>query len=345
MTMLDRELNTLIGPIEHEYAEASDKHPGAPKVTCICPTFGRMPYEPTLLNTVIYSFMQQITSVSCELLIYNDHPLQTLYFPESANLPGRRVRIVNVKERFPTLGAKYNAMVEEARGLIILPWEDDDYSLTHRIDQAVGKLGGLYPIPSDPRFKLYFNPQKTWYQAEGALHMDHAHGVCHNASAFRKSAWRLIKMSGFSSPNGRKGYPESTGDQDALFDRELKDLCGMYKQDHHSLLAPPLFEPHEWSYVYRWGVSQLHLSGNPDMVAAYANNPTKNWRGDGLIHPVRPGLDYQRLTHYMAINKVSFKRAEEMVADVKKGRCAWCSTGPCSGECRGTSCVSRAIGE
>lgn len=203
-----------------------------PVVTCICPTFGRAPNKLNLLTDAVYWFDQQ-TYPSKELLIWNDCYVQEL----RCFVPG--VRIINSGNRFPTLGHKYNAMVEEAKGEIILPWEDDDVSLPGRIEQAVQNL----------RTADYFNPQGTWYQQNGQLHWNHKHGVCHNASAYRKSAWKFVG-----------GYTNSTGNQDALFDQKLKSKVK---------IAEPLTSRKDWTYIYRWGVSNVHLSGAENMQKLY----------------------------------------------------------------------------
>lgn len=192
-------------------------------VTCICPTFGRAPAKLNLLEECVYWFGRQ-TYTAAELLIYNDAVNQTLI----CNAPG--VRVINTANRCPTLGDKYNDMVEASRGSIILPWEDDDISLPNRIQQAVDKLQGAD----------YFNPRRTWYEQGGELHHKHTHGVCHNGSAYHKDFLKIVG-----------GYDRTSGNQDMLIQQRF-DMTGRG--------ASPLVKPHEWTYIYRWGVSQLHLS-------------------------------------------------------------------------------------
>lgn len=203
-----------------------------PLVSCICPTFGRAPDFANLLWDAVYWFNAQVYP-NKELIIWNDCEVQTL----RCDVPG--VRVINSAAKFKTLGDKYNAMVEAAKGEIILPWEDDDVSLPGRIRQAVFRLGSAD----------YFNPQQTWYEENGILHHKHKHGVCHNASAYRKSLWKSVA-----------GYPSTTGDQDALIDAKMK-MGGN--------IGTRLWNFREWTYIYRWGVSPNHISGNKDMQGVY----------------------------------------------------------------------------
>lgn len=203
-------------------------------VSAICPTYGRSPVGHTLLEECVYWFTRQ-THANRELVILNDAKDQTLI----CRVPG--VRVVNTRNRFPSLGEKFNELLALARGNIVMPWEDDDISLPHRMAQAVEKLRGDFD---------YFNPQKSWYQQDGQLHHKHTHGVCHNASAYRKE---------FAVRIG--GYDGVSGSQDLEIDTRMKMFARMPQGQLDNLP--------DWSYVYRWGVSQLHLSGHRDMEAAY----------------------------------------------------------------------------
>lgn len=202
-------------------------------ISCICPTYGRMPDYIHLLQESVYWFNAQ-TYQNKELVILNDCPEQRII----CNVPN--VRVINLSSRFKTLGEKYNALVEEAKGSIIVPWEDDDVSLPERLAQAEEKL-------RDGR--EYFNPQQSWYEDAGILHSDHKHGVCHNASAYRLE---LFKRSG--------GYACVSGSQDMDFDHKCKQ---------YGTVAEPLKCKKEWTYIYRWSVSPYHLSGANDMQRLY----------------------------------------------------------------------------
>lgn len=227
-----------------------------PFVTCVCPTYGRPPLHLHLLEEAVYWFLrQEYPADRRELLVLNDCPGQVLV----CAAPG--VRVVNRPDRLPSLGEKYDEMVRLAAGDVILPWEDDDVSLPHRIAQAVGRLAG----------HDYWNPRQSWYEEGGRLRLDHAHGVCHNASAFTRRAWAAVG-----------GYPAASGPQDAGMDARLTAAVGVN--------PAALSTPAEWSYVYRWSVSPYHLSGFSDTEAAYRRVP-RAVPGRYTIAP-RMGRDY-----------------------------------------------------
>jgi glycosyltransferase involved in cell wall biosynthesis len=197
-----------------------------PLVSCLCPTFGRADSQLYLLEEAVESFRRQ-TYDNCELLILNDCPNQRLV----CNVRG--VRVVNLSYRIKTLGDKYNVMVELSRGDLLMPWEDDDISLPNRVAQAVEHIAG----------HGYWNPQETWYWDQAGLHHDHSHGVCHNASIFTRMAWQAAK------------YESTSGAQDAMIDSKLKHVARVAEPF-------PAKSPSHWQYIYRWGVSNYHLSGN-----------------------------------------------------------------------------------
>jgi glycosyltransferase involved in cell wall biosynthesis len=212
-------------------------HRPPPLITCLCPTFrrGGTPWQ-HLLEESIESFLRQ-TDAHSELLVLNDHPAQELAFDHP------RVRVVNQPNRFRTLGEKYDAMVSLAFGSLLAPWEDDDISLPHRLELSRERLGD----------RDYFNPRRYWFLDRAGLHWDHAMGVGHNLSMYRKRAWQTVG-----------GYPSITGSQDAAMDQLLTSdprVCCRVDQDQ---LPVP-----EWYYVYRWGASPCHLSGQPDMQGHY----------------------------------------------------------------------------
>ena len=84
-----------------------------------------------------------------------------------------------------------------AAGSLLAPWEDDDISLPHRLELSRERLGE----------RDYFNPRRYWYLDRHGLHWDHAMGVGHNLSLFRRRAWQAVG-----------GYPVVTGSQDAEMD-------------------------------------------------------------------------------------------------------------------------------
>ena len=101
-----------------------------PKVSCICPTFCRV----YLLEEAIESFLRQDYAGEKELIICND------FLPQEIVYEHPLVKVVNLSERAPNLGAKRNATYEHATGDLLLTWGDDDIHLPGRISRMVNSL-------------------------------------------------------------------------------------------------------------------------------------------------------------------------------------------------------------
>lgn len=220
-----------------------------PGVSWLCPTFARPPHWQHLLEERVHSFILQDYAGPRELLILNDCPEQELL----CDVPG--VRIVNLKDRLPNLGTKYNRMVELAQYDLLMPAEDDDLHLPWAISQAVTMLGK----------SSYWKPPQVWYCPKGQKPVwKHPVGVRHHASIFTREAWRKVG-----------GYPAVTGSQDAAMDALLRKHCRV---------APEVYlPPEEWAYIYRWGVSPCHLSGTRDMVGLW--NAQQGEPGQYVLRP------------------------------------------------------------
>ncbi len=203
-----------------------------PLISCICPTFGRPPGRKYLIEEAIQSFLLQ-DYPNKELIVLNDCPGQELV----CNAPG--VRVVNVSERFPSLGDKRNAGVAHARGDLIATWDDDDISLPWRLSLSYQMLG-----KAD-----YFNPQRTWVRSGGVMDERHGFIVGANLSLFRRDALRAIG-----------GYPSVTLGEDQLFDAAMRATVVTRGGDAS---GDPELPREDWFYIYRWGESDFHLSGSP----------------------------------------------------------------------------------
>jgi hypothetical protein len=196
-----------------------------PLCTFLCTTYGRAALEKHLIEEMLYWYTQQTIRSRCELLIANDAPEQTV----CCNVPG--VRVINFPSRFPTYGDKLNAALEQARGEIILPSDDDDISLPWRAEQAVWALSD----GSD-----FFCPGKWWYALADQRPLADGKGFGWNCSAYLRNKFL-----------GR--YPRMNAGEDGV----VKTWA--YKNLRKS---PCLLSNAGMSYVYRWGVSRQHFSGN-----------------------------------------------------------------------------------
>lgn len=101
-----------------------------PKVSCICPTFGRA----YLLEEAIESFHRQDYEGEKELIVCNDFVEQTLEYEHSD------VKIINLDTRCPNLGNKRNTTASYATGDVFITWGDDDIHLPKRISRMVNSM-------------------------------------------------------------------------------------------------------------------------------------------------------------------------------------------------------------
>lgn len=217
-----------------------------PFVSFVVPTHGRCPRHAHLLEEVVYWFsVQAYPRDRLELVLFNDAPGQTLV----CHVGG--VRVINAGTRAPSLGAKRNMLQDAARGDLILPWDDDDISLPGRAARAAASIGSYD----------YWNPRARWFEQGGRLHHTHPQNCTHHASAWRKAA-------GFQ-------YRNITLGEDVTFESDAR-TGGKASPVTHTPVD-------EWDYVYRWGVSDLHLSAFPDQQAVYARQVAEP--GEFLIEP------------------------------------------------------------
>jgi hypothetical protein len=212
-------------------ASSSEPAPGQdddlPLISCICPTYGRPPTHQYLLEEVIESFLRQ-TYPNKELIVLNDCGAQELV----CDAPG--VYVINVPNRLPSLGDKRNAGVLLSAGEIIAPWDDDDISLPWRLSHSFERL----------RDADYYNPHFWWLMDGNGLHLSGGCGL--NMSLFRRSAWEAVG-----------GHPSMTLGEDQDMHHRLQESVRFVTEPQPGLEEWP---PEERYYIYRWGVSQLHLS-------------------------------------------------------------------------------------
>lgn len=205
------------------------KRPPLPFISALCPTYNRPTDSPHLLADCLRAWIDQdYPPERCELLIANDTPGQVL----SCNAPN--VRIYNRPQRFATLGQKIGFLAEEARGALLMRWDDDDYSLPHRLRYSAAAIGDA----------IEWRPANYWY-AHGRRPWEEIH---HAGNTHIMAVWRpaVLDLMG--------GYPDTTGDEDQEFNRRLAGL-GRPKPKPDPIPTADMF------YVYRWGVSPRHLSG------------------------------------------------------------------------------------
>lgn len=212
-------------------------------ITCLCPTFNRLGNveQQALLEEAIEAFLRQ-SYPHKRLLILNDNPQQDAEFQHEL------VKVVNTGRRFVSLGDKHNALFSMADSEYLCMWDDDDISLPFRLEFLMERLGDAD----------YYNPRRQWFMPGGVggkLEHNHSHGVCFNSSIVKRIALRRI------------GMAPPTAASDMQMDRELQIHPHVVKAT-----TPTPIPPSQWSYIYRWGVSNNHVSGHGQIDANYTSN-------------------------------------------------------------------------
>jgi hypothetical protein len=191
----------------------------------MCLTFGR---PQRILEEAVCSFLNQDYAGPKELLILNDFARQTLVFDHP------QVTVVNLSERFASVGEKRNAAVALCRHDLLAVWDDDDIYLPHRLSFSVS----------------HYDPQRRFFKANRAFSWND--GVL---SGPRTNQYHAAGMWDRSLFDEVGGYRHIGSGEDTDIETRFKKVIGRG-------MNYGLIEPHEIYYVYRWhGTQSYHLSG------------------------------------------------------------------------------------
>ena len=194
-----------------------------PPVSCICPTYGRV----ELLEEAIYAFLQQDYRGPKELIVLNDYDQQTLAFDHP------EVRIINLPNRFHSIGEKYKAVAALASHDLIFVWHDDDIYLPHRLS---------YTVAHCDQHRAFFKADKVWLWNDGKL-SGPEQNTFHGGSCWRRDLFSKVH-----------GYPHINN----CYDIEFEQLC--QAEAPNSFHLHPI-QPADIYYIYRWsGTNAYHLS-------------------------------------------------------------------------------------
>jgi len=160
----------------------------SPRVSCIMPTFNRRPFVPL----AIADFLAQ------------DHPDRELVVLDDGTdavadlMPADpRVRYVRLDRKLP-IGTKRNVACEEARGDIILHWDDDDWAARWRVRYQTAALlehgadvcgldAVLFYDPTGPRAWEYVYPAGGRPWVYGAT-------LCYTKAFWRRNPFRGVAV-------------------------------------------------------------------------------------------------------------------------------------------------------
>lgn len=196
------------------------------KISCLMPTYNRCPDYQVLVEEALECFLSQ-TYDDKELIICNDTPGQKLIFDHP------QVKVLNLHARFPTLSDKLQWMIDNSSGDVLCRWDDDDISLPHRLEYSITKLG----------HDLEWRAENYWY-----CPLEDTKYVEHPGNTHTMSVWRREVLNHFGG-----SYPEkASGWEDQQFNIQLS-RAGINN-------AGDIIPIEDIFYLYRWGVSDRHLS-------------------------------------------------------------------------------------
>jgi len=200
-----------------------------PPVSCFCITYKRT----HLLEEMIESFLRQDYVGKKQLIILNDDVDQVLIFEHP------EVRIINHSNRFNTIGEKRNAAVQLCDYDLIMPWDDDDIYLPHKISHAVEKLL-FYKVG-------YYNFNQAFlYSLQEGIQVFYT-SFLHANSIYKIDAFNQIN--GYSAIN----IGEDADFIDKLFNQNIPVKI------EADLINPEVY--FQTYYIYRWGGINGHVSG------------------------------------------------------------------------------------
>ena len=173
-----------------------------------------------LLEEAIQSFLAQELTPDCEMVIINDNPDVDYVY----NHP--KVRIINHKERFPSIAAKLEWGYKQCKHDYIYRLDDDDLLAPWALNNA------KIDILVNPGFDIY-RSQGMYFFVNNKYQGENSN--INNGNIYTKAYLDRIK------------FPDKSGDEDA-------DITF-----HH---GGTIYESKlKHTMIYRWGMNTLHISG------------------------------------------------------------------------------------
>lgn len=202
-----------------------------------------------LLEEAIKSFLSQDIRNNFEMVVINDNPEVDYIFDNHRN-----VRIINHKERFPSISAKIEWGYKQCKHDFIYRLDDDDLLTPwalRNVKQDIEEHPGYDVYRSKG---MYFFCENK-YEGRG--------GSTNNGNVYAKSYLDRIK---FPDTSFGEDSELTFGNRSRIYESTLKDTM-----------------------IYRWGMGTLHISGmgkQPnDVVLAQADKVLDNTKGRIVLQP------------------------------------------------------------
>ena len=201
-----------------------------------------------LLEEAIQSFLAQELPPECEMVVINDNPEVDYVY----NHP--KVRIINHKERFPSIAAKLQWGYQQCKYDYIYRLDDDDLLAPWALKNA------QIDIQTNPGFEIY-RSEGMYFFVHNKFERESSN--INNGNIYTKAYLDRIK------------FPDKSGDEDA-------DITF-----HH---GGKIYESKlKHTMLYRWGMNTLHISGmgkQPnEVILAEADKVLDNTTGEIVLNP------------------------------------------------------------
>ena len=201
-----------------------------------------------LLEEAIESFLQQETTVECEMVVINDNPEADYVYNHS------KVRIINHKERFPSIAAKIEWGYKQCKYDYIYRLDDDDLLAPWALENT------YKDIIEHPGYEIYRSAGFYFFVNNEFKEMS---GNVNNGNVYKKSYLdRII-------------FPDKSGNEDA--DITFSNGATIYESKLKNTM------------LYRWGMNTLHISGmgiQPnEIILAQADRVLDNIKGTIVLVP------------------------------------------------------------
>lgn len=204
--------------------------------------------RPHLLEEAIQSFLTQENAPECEMVIINDNAEVDYIYDHP------KVRVINHKERFPSIGAKLEWGFSQCKYDYMYRLDDDDLLAPWALQNV------QMDIESNPGFEIYRSKGMHFFMNNVYKGED---GSVNNGNVYTKAYIDRIKV------------PEKSVGEDS-------DMTfGNHSKIYTSTLGHTM--------MYRWGMDTLHISGLGDVsneiVLTHADKVLDDRTGDIHLNP------------------------------------------------------------
>jgi glycosyltransferase involved in cell wall biosynthesis len=201
-----------------------------------------------LLEEAIESFLRQQTAIDSEMVVINDNPeVDYIYEHE-------RVKIINCKERFPSIASKLEWGYKQCKYDYIYRLDDDDLLAPWALENA--------------KEDILANPGHEIYRSEGMYffvnnEFQKKDSNINNGNVYTKAYLDRIE------------FPDKSGDEDMYI--TFRNNAKIYESKlKHTML-------------YRWGMGTLHISGmgiQPnEVILEQADKVLDATKGNIILNP------------------------------------------------------------